>query len=118
MLTRFQKIRDDTGDEATVVQRGLGDRAHQANRSAAIDEANLVLGERLSQGDGSFDKAGIGTGAGAAIDTDSFDLIHHHHVAPHPLKLKPDFPSLMQQKSARNPIKRGKDLSFKAVRER
>jgi len=45
-------------------------------------------------------------------------LIHADHVALHPGKLKSRFTSLMQQEWARNQTKRGKDLSFKAVRER
>jgi hypothetical protein len=40
-----------------------------------------VLGEDSSQGNGGFDKAGICAGAGAAIDTDSPDLVHVGHVA-------------------------------------
>src|SRR5207302_7080356 len=88
VLTGLEKIRNDPGDQTAVIQRGLGDRAHQPDRSAAIDEPDIVLGERLSQCEGSFDKAGAGAGAGAAIDTDSFDLIHADHVAPHPEKLK------------------------------
>ncbi|HWL72329.1 MAG TPA: hypothetical protein VNQ74_00475, partial [Burkholderiaceae bacterium] len=48
------------------------------------------FGESLSQSEGSFDKAGAGARAGAAIDTDGFDLIHADHVALHPEKLKSD----------------------------
>ncbi len=59
-----------------MVQGGFGDRAHQADRAATIDEADIVFGEDLAQGDGGFDKAGVGARAGAAIDTDGFDLIH------------------------------------------
>ena len=95
VLTGLEKIRNDPGDQTAVIQRGLGDRAHQPDRSATIDEPNIVLGERLSQCEGSFDKAGAGAGAGAAIDTNGFDwfgfdLIHADHVAPHPGKLKSD----------------------------
>ena len=78
-----------------MIQRGFGDRAHQSDRSAAIDKPDIVLGKSLSQSVGSFDKAGAGAGAGAAIDTNGFDwfgfdLIHADHVAPHPGKLKSD----------------------------
>ena len=98
MFAGSQKIRNDAGDGAAVIQRGFGDRAHQADRTAAIDEADIVLGESLSQGDGSFDKAGVGAGAGAAIDTDSFDLIHALHVALQRRKLKSGDCSRTQQK--------------------
>ena len=75
----------------------LYDRArevtHQSARAAAIDKADIVLGKSLSQSMGSFDKAWAGTGAGAAIDANGFDLfgfdlIHRDHVALHPVKLK------------------------------
>ena len=71
-----------------MIQRGFGDRAHQADRTAAIDEADIVLGKDLSERDGSFDKAGVGAGAGAAIDADGFDLVHALHVALQRRKLK------------------------------
>jgi hypothetical protein len=93
IFARAQKIRNDARDRAAVIQRGFGDRAHQPDRSAAIDEPDIVLGENLSQGEGGFDKAGAGAGAGAAIDTNGsdlfgFDLIHRDHVALHLGKLK------------------------------
>jgi hypothetical protein len=93
IFARAQKIRNDSGDQAAVIQCGFGDRTHQPDRSAAVDEADVVLGKSLSQCEGSFDKARTGTGAGAAIDTDGFDLfgldlIHGDHVALHPIKLK------------------------------
>jgi hypothetical protein len=49
----------------------------------------MVLGENLSECDGSFHKAGICAGAGAAIDTDSFDLVHSGHVALQRKGVKP-----------------------------
>ena len=57
-----------------MIEHGFGDRAHQADRAAAIDEADVVLGKALPERDGGFHEAGIGPGAGAAIDADGFDL--------------------------------------------
>ena len=71
---RPEKLRDDSGDRAAVVEHGSRHSAHHADRSAAIDEPDAVFGEDLTERFGGFDKAGIGAGAGAAIDTDSFDL--------------------------------------------
>ena len=48
----------------------------------------VTLGKSLSKTNGSFDKTGIGARAGAAIDTDSFDLVHALHVALQRKKLK------------------------------
>ena len=81
VLAGGQKVRDDAGDGAAMIEHGGRHRAHQPDRTAAIDEADVVLGEGLAQCDGGFDEAGIGAGAGAAIDTDSFDFAHAAHVA-------------------------------------
>ena len=83
-----EEVRNDPGHGAAMVQRGFGDRTHQPDRSTAINQPDIVLGENLPQGEGGFDKARAGAGPGAAIDTNSFDLIHADHVAPHPGKLK------------------------------
>jgi len=48
----------------------------------------MVLGEDLAEGYRSFDKAGIGSGAGATIDADGFDLVHLIYVALQRKKLK------------------------------
>ena len=52
-----------------MIQGGFGDRAHQSDRTAAIDQADLVLAKDLAEFDGGFDETGIGAGTGAAIDT-------------------------------------------------
>ena len=59
VLARHQELRDDAGDLAAVIEHGLGDRAHQADRAAAIDEPDVVVGEELAEGFGRFDEAGV-----------------------------------------------------------
>ena len=63
MFTRGQEVRNDAGDGAAVVEDGCRDGAHQADRAAAIDQPDLVSGERFTKGDGGFDEVGICTGA-------------------------------------------------------
>src|SRR5260221_10791150 len=110
-----EKFGNDAGDGAAVIENGFGDRAHQADRSAAIDQPDVVLGEDLAEGDRSFDKAGIGSGAGAAIDADGFDLVHLIYVALQRKKLKSGDAGAAAE-SARKCARNGKVLSFKAVR--
>ena len=76
-----EEVRDDARHGAAVIEYRGGHRSHQPDRTAAIDEADAVFGESLSKCDGGFDKAGVGTRAGAAIDADGFDFAHHCHVA-------------------------------------
>lgn len=64
-----------------MIEGGFRDRAHQADRAAAVDQAHVVVGKGLAECDGSFNEAGIVTGAGAAINTDSLDLVHTILVA-------------------------------------
>ena len=48
----------------------LGDLAHQADRAAAVHQADAVLGQDLAERARGFDEGRIGAGAGAAIDAD------------------------------------------------
>jgi hypothetical protein len=64
-----------------VIERCFGHGAHQPDRAAAIDEADAVFGESLSEGRCSFDETGICARAGAAIDTDGFNGVHKGDVA-------------------------------------
>ena len=76
VLPRAEKLRNDAGDLAAMIQGRLGDGAHQPDRAAAIDQADIVLSKYFSESDGCFDKAGVAAWAGAAIDTDGFDVVH------------------------------------------
>src|SRR5689334_25319940 len=64
-----------------MVERGVGHRAHQAERSATMDEADAVLGWQPSESGRRFDETGVVAGPGAAIDADSPDFVHTGHVA-------------------------------------
>ena len=57
------------------------DRTHQADRAAAIDEANAVIGEGLAKGRSRINEFGIGAGTGTAIDADVLNRIHSCYVA-------------------------------------
>ena len=83
-----KKIGNDPGHGAAVIQHGFGDRTHQTDRSAAINEANTVLSEHLAQRDRSFHETGVRAGAGTAIHADGFDLVHAIYVALQRKKLK------------------------------
>ena len=48
VLARSEKIRNNAGDGAAVIEYRSGERAHQPDRAAAIDEADTVLRENLS----------------------------------------------------------------------
>jgi hypothetical protein len=60
---------------AAVVEDRVGDRAHDADGAAAIDEPDLRFGEDAAEFLGGLDEGWIGSGAGAAIDADRPDLV-------------------------------------------
>ncbi|MGY4360607.1 hypothetical protein ACVW0J_007100 [Bradyrhizobium sp. i1.7.7] len=91
-FSRFRReFRNDAGDGAAVIEHGGRDRAHQAERAAAIDQADIALGESLAERLGAFGEAGIGSWAGAAIDADSFDRAHWCHDALQRRGVKPNW---------------------------
>ena len=49
VLAVDQEFRDDAGHLAAVLEHGVGELAHQADRAAAIDEADAVLGQDLAE---------------------------------------------------------------------
>ena len=55
---------------------GLRQFAHHADRAAAIDQADTVLGEDLAEGAGGGDKSRVGARSGAAIDANFPDFVH------------------------------------------
>ena len=90
VLAGSQEVRDDAGDDAAVIEHGGCDRAHQAKRTAAIDQADVVLGEGFTERLGAFGEVGIRSRAGAAIDTDGFDRAHWLHDALQRRGVKPN----------------------------
>ncbi len=53
-----QKFGDDAGHVAAVFEHGLGERAHQAGRAAAIDQPDIVFGEDFAEARAVSTKAG------------------------------------------------------------
>ena len=54
-----EKVRNDAGYHATVIEYRVCKRTHQAERSPAKDQTNAALGESLAERLGAFDVAGI-----------------------------------------------------------
>jgi hypothetical protein len=52
VFTRHQKIRDDASDLAFVRKDGCGQFSHHADSTAAVDEADAVVGKDLAEGAG------------------------------------------------------------------
>ena len=75
-LALGQEVRDDAGDLAAVVEHGFGKLAHQADRAAAVDQADAVLRQDFAEGAGGLDEGGVGSRAGAAIDADFSNGAH------------------------------------------
>ena len=65
---------DDADDGAFVLEDGVGDLAHQADVTAAVDEVDVALGEQFSQRSGGFGVLGFGPVGGTAIDGDGFHV--------------------------------------------
>jgi len=57
-FTLGQEFRNNAGDVAAVFENGIGERSHQADRAAAIDQPHAVIGEDFSEIARRFDKAG------------------------------------------------------------
>jgi hypothetical protein len=71
---RNEGLRDDAGDFAAGGHYGVGDGAHQPDTAAAEDEADTAFGEQGAQIAGGRGVTGAGTGIGAAIDADTFEV--------------------------------------------
>ena len=75
-LPRGHEFRNDPGRLAAVVEDGFGDRAHQADRAAAVDEPHAVLGEDFAELLRGLDERRVGARARSAIDADRIDFAH------------------------------------------
>ena len=80
VLAVDQELRNDADRFAAVVEDGARQFAHQADRSAAVHQTDLVLGQDFSERAGGLDEGRIGAGAGAAIDTDFSDVAHAGYI--------------------------------------
>ena len=63
-----QRLGNDADDFAARLKRRIRDRAHQAQPTAAIDDADATFGKRATNGLGAFDIDGIGGGRGATVN--------------------------------------------------
>ena len=76
VLAAGEELGDDAGHAPAVIEHAGRQRSHQAERAAAVDQPDPVLGEDLSQLAGRFGKRRIGAGAGAAIDAQRSNHTH------------------------------------------
>lgn len=72
-LDLMQVFRDDPDDCPATFERTVGDPAHQAQTSSAVDDAPTGGGDQVAQSLCCFQIRRIGAVAGAAIDTDGGD---------------------------------------------
>ena len=78
-ITQFffhERLRDDADDLPLLRQRAVSNRAHQADVSAAIDEADAALGQKGAEIMRSGTVAGVVAKGGTTIDTDSAQSGH------------------------------------------
>jgi hypothetical protein len=80
-LAAGQEFGDDAGHPAALGERRRRDRAHQPDRTSAIDKADVVLGEDAAEGMRRLGEARIGPGTGTAIDADITNRAHSFTVA-------------------------------------
>ena len=84
MLSRDEKLWDDAGHFATVIEHRLCDCAHHANGAAAENQPNAVFGENRAEGTSALDKGRIDAGSRSAIDANFsdfsafFDFVHRY----------------------------------------
>lgn len=68
-----EALGDDAHDLASGVEAGIGEGAHEADACSSVDEADLILGEKLAEGMGCVRVRGAAAGAGAAKDAHRLD---------------------------------------------
>src|SRR5262249_283835 len=82
VLAIDQKVRDDPGDGAAVIEDRFGERSHQADRPAAIDQADAVLGQNAAELCRRVHESWVLAGTGCAIDANRFYCAHGQWVGP------------------------------------
>lgn len=80
-LEIYEQLGDDADDASTVKKRRLGDGAHQADVSAAVDQTNVLLGERTAKLDGCSMIGGVYPIRGGAKDSNVADHIVRISIA-------------------------------------
>ncbi len=80
MLAIDQKGRDHADRLATAVEHRVGDFSHQPDRSAAIDQADTVVGQDGAESPRGFDEGRVGARSRPAIDADSLNRAHFGRI--------------------------------------
>ena len=73
LFARAEKFRDDAGDLAASAKHRFRDFAHQAEAAAAVDKANVGVGERLAELTRGESVSRVHAFARAAVNADAFD---------------------------------------------
>src|SRR3546814_17136837 len=71
-LCADERVGDHPDNLAARLERRIGDRAHQPEPPAAIDDADAAARQRTADVARGFDIDGIGGGRGPAIDGEAF----------------------------------------------
>src|SRR5262245_38227882 len=82
MLAIDQKLRNDPGHGPAVIEDGFGERSHQADRPAAINQADAALGQNSAELSRRVHESWVVAGAGGAIDANRFDCAHGQWMWP------------------------------------
>src|SRR5207237_3933377 len=72
-LALGEKVGNDSGCLAAMRQHSVGEYAHQADRTAAIDEPHAAFGENPAELTRRLAESGLGPCTRSAIDTDRID---------------------------------------------
>jgi len=75
-LSRSQELGDDAGHFAAVLDHGTGERAHQADRAAAVNQPHPVCGKDFAELACGRGKGRIGPDTRPAIDAQRVDFAH------------------------------------------
>src|SRR6266516_5784186 len=67
-LTLGEKVGNDSGCLAAMRHHGVGEYAHQADRTAAIDEPHAVFGENLAELTGRLAESGLSPCTRSAVN--------------------------------------------------
>src|SRR5262249_12718807 len=67
-----------------VIEDRFGERSHQPDRPAAVDQADAVLGQNSAELCRRVHESWVVAGAGGAIDANRFDCAHGQWMWPEP----------------------------------
>ena len=73
---RGQKLRDDPGHFTAMLDHGGGKRSHQADGTAAIDQAKAIFAEDFAEVVRRLDKGRVSPWVRSAVDAQRIDFAH------------------------------------------